>query len=73
MATCPKCYGPLSEGHKCRPVWIRRLRRQVGVTFIGGLLGGFVHILVAPAHVPIMGFVIGGLLFFGLNEAVRPE
>lgn len=73
MATCPKCYGPLSEGHKCRPVWIRRLRRQVVVTFIGGLLGGFVHILVAPAHVPVMGFVIGGLLFFGLNEAVRPE
>jgi hypothetical protein len=54
-------------------VWIRRLRRQVVVTFIGGLLGGFVHILVAPAHVPVMGFVIGGLLFFGLNEAVRPE
>jgi hypothetical protein len=43
-------------------------------TLLGGLFGGFVHILVVPQHtIPVMGFVIGGLLFFGLNEAVRPE
>ncbi|GMV20632.1 MAG: hypothetical protein AB7L71_16135 [Vicinamibacterales bacterium] len=54
-------------------MWIRRLRRQAGATVAGGLLGGVVHLLVAPAHVPVMGFVIGGLLFFGLNEAIRPE
>jgi hypothetical protein len=40
---------------------------------IGGSLGAFIHILIAPAHWPIMGFVIGGLLFFALNEAVRSE
>jgi uncharacterized membrane protein YccC len=52
---------------------VKRFRRQVIATLIGGLFGAFVHILVVPYHVPVMGFVIGGLLFFGLNEAVRPE
>lgn len=73
MATCPRCLGPLSEGHRCRPVWVRRLRRQVGATLIGGLFGSFVHLLLEPSHVPVMGFVLGGLLFFGINEGVRPE
>jgi uncharacterized membrane protein YccC len=52
---------------------VKRFRRQVLATLLGGLFGGFVHILVVPQHIPVMGFVIGGLLFFGLNEAVRPE
>jgi hypothetical protein len=73
MATCPRCHGALSDGHKCRPIWIKRLRRQAVATIIGGLLGAFIHVLIAPAHLPIMGFVIGGLLFFALNEAVRSE
>jgi putative copper export protein len=42
-------------------------------TLIGGALGAFVHILLEPAHLPAMGFVIGGLLMFAFNEAVRPE
>lgn len=40
---------------------------------LGGLFGGFVHLLLEPQHMPVMGFVIGALLFFGLNEAIRPE
>ena len=40
---------------------------------LGGLLGAFIHVLLAPEHLPIMGFVIGGLFFFGLHEAIRPE
>lgn len=73
MATCPRCLGPLSEGHKCRPVWVRRLRRQAAAILLGGAFGSFVHILLEPSHLPAMGFVIGGLLSFGLNEAIRPE
>lgn len=73
MATCPRCLGPLSEGHRCRPIWVKRLRRQAASSIITGLLGGFVQFLVAPEHLPVMGTVIGGLLGFGLNEAIRPE
>lgn len=73
MATCPRCLGHLSDGHRCRPIWVKRLRRQAGATLLGGLFGGFVHLLIVPEHLPVMGFVIGGLLFFGLNEAMRSE
>jgi hypothetical protein len=52
---------------------VKRLRRQAGAALLGGVFGGFVHLLVVPAHLPVMGFVIGGLLFFGLNEAIRAE
>ena len=71
MATCPRCLGPLSEGHHCRPIWIKRLRRQVIASFLGGIFGSFVQLLIAPEHPPIIGFVIGGLVFFGLSEAMK--
>ncbi len=73
MATCPRCLGPLSEGHRCRPIWIKRLKRQLSFTLVGGLLGAFVHALIATDHLPVMGFVLGGLLGFVFNEAIRHE
>jgi hypothetical protein len=71
MATCPRCLGPLSEGHRCRPIWIKRLRRQVIAGLIGGLFGSFVQILLEPRNPPVLGFVIGALVFFGVSEAMR--
>lgn len=71
MATCPKCLGPLSEGHHCRPIWIKRLRRQVIAVILGGVFGSVVQLMLEPKGPPVFGFVIGGLLFFGLSEAMR--
>jgi uncharacterized membrane protein YccC len=73
MATCPRCHGALSEGHKCRPLWIRRLWRQIGFTIFGSIAGAVIHLLVMPESVPVLGFVLGGLLFFGVHEAFRNE
>ena len=73
MATCPRCHGALSEHHKCRPLWIRRLWRQIVFTLFGALVGAIVHLLIAPAHFPVLGIVLGGLFFFGLHEAFRSE
>jgi hypothetical protein len=72
MATCPRCLGALTEGHKCRPVWIRRLRRQAGFALLGTLFGAFIQILTMPG-VPVLGPILGGLLFFSLHEALKPE
>lgn len=69
MATCPRCLGPLSDGHRCRPIWIKRLRRQVLASLFGGALGSFVQFLLEPKQPPVMGFVIGGLVMFALSEA----
>ena len=38
---------------------------------VGGLFGGFVQILLDPAHLPAMGFVIGGLFAFALSEGTK--
>ena len=66
MATCPRCLGSLTEGHKCRPIWIHRLKRQVAYVVTGGLFGAFVQELAMPSQYPVLGTVFGGLLFFGL-------
>ena len=71
MATCPRCLGPLSEGHRCKPIWIKRLIRQSIAVLIGATLGGVAQFLFDPAHVPAMGFVIGGLFAFALSEAMK--
>jgi len=71
MATCPRCLGPLSEGHHCRPIWIKRLRRQVVASILGGVFGSLFQLLIEPSTLPVLGFVIGGLLFFGISEAMR--
>jgi hypothetical protein len=52
-------------------VWIRRLIRQAIAILLGAMLGGFVQILLDPAHVPAMGFVIGGLFAFALSEGMK--
>lgn len=39
---------------------------------MGGTLGALVHVLAYPG-VPVVGFVLDGLVFFGLNEAFKDE
>ena len=71
MATCPRCLGPLSDGHRCKPIWVKRLIRQSIAILIGAMFGGLVQVLLDPIHVPAMGFVIGGLLAFLLSEGMK--
>jgi len=73
MATCPRCHGALTEGHRCRPIWIRRLRRQASYTLVGGVVGAGVQQLAVQPAVPVIGFVLGGLLFLMLHEAFNVE
>ena len=70
MATCPRCLGPLSDGHKCRPIWIKRVGRQASASFLGGVFGAFLSMLIWPSTPPVLGFVIGGLVGFLLSEAL---
>ena len=76
MATCPRCHGALSEGHRCRPIWVRIFIRRAIVSLVGGAIGSTIQVFalgLGTSAVPVMGFVIGGLLTFGLFEAMKPE
>ena len=73
MATCPRCHGALSEGHRCRPIWIRRLRRQITYALTGGVIGSIVQELAVKPAVPVLGFVLGGLFFLMLHEAFKAD
>ena len=70
MATCPRCYGPLNEHHRCRPRWIRRAIKQGVITLLVALLGALVSVAFWPQHVPVLGFVIGGALGYGLAVVI---
>ena len=70
MATCPRCLGPLQEGHRCRPRWVRRLPRQIGFTLVGATLGAVVQQALLGSPIPVIGFVLGGVLVFALHEVL---
>jgi uncharacterized membrane protein YccC len=73
MATCPRCYGPLNDHHKCRPRWVRRVIRQTLITFVGALVGILVSVVVFPHELPILAVVVGGTLGYGFAVVSRPE
>lgn len=71
MATCPRCYGPLSEHHKCRPRRVRRFIRQALVTALFAFVGLLVSMAFWPQHVPVMGLIIGGALGYGVSVVTQ--
>lgn len=61
MATCPRCYGPLSDHHRCRPRWVRRAIRYSIITVSLALVGGLIQLALWPHHdVFLLGLLIGG-------------
>lgn len=73
MATCPRCYGPLNEHHKCRPRWVRRFLRQALVTVLFALVGVLVSVVFWPHVLPVMGLIIGGALGYGVSVVTRAD
>jgi hypothetical protein len=43
----------------------------VAAVACGGVLGAVVHLWIQPASLPVMGAVIGGILFFELPELIH--
>jgi len=66
MATCPRCYGPLNDHHRCRPRWIRRALRRTIITIAVALIGALVSVAFWPQHVPVLGLIIGGTFGYGI-------
>ena len=73
MATCPRCYGPLNEHHRCRPRWIRKAIKQGLITLTIAMLGALVSVAFWPHHIPELGFIIGGTLGYGFATVVSSD
>jgi hypothetical protein len=55
---------------------VRIFIRRAIVSLVGGAIGSTIQVFalgLGTSAVPVMGFVIGGLLTFGLFEAMKPE
>jgi hypothetical protein len=74
MATCPRCFGALTENHKCpRRGIISAVTDALSTVGIGALLGGIAAIVVneqAPAALVIAAAALGAVLASALRQAV---
>ena len=75
MATCPRCKGHLTDGHRCP-----RGRAFVAIEIAGvALLGGFMGLLLVAVFDPRgqitdvdgVSAVAGALVAVGINRALR--
>lgn len=61
MATCPRCLGPLVEGHRCPPRLWRRVTRVLPAIAVGGVVG-IAACLVVEEHAGAVLVTIAGSL-----------
>jgi hypothetical protein len=75
MATCPRCKGHLTEGHRC-PRWRGLVALEIAAA---GLVGGLAGLLILAAFDPrgqiadldAVTFVVGAFVGIGINRFLR--
>ena len=74
MATCPRCFGALTEHHKCPPRSILSAMADAFSTVgVGGLLGGLMAIIIndqAPTSLVLAAAALGAVLASAVRQAV---
>jgi len=74
MATCPKCFGPLTENHRCPT--IGRLSRVTDALFtvaVGGVIGIVLSYMIEERPVPalvVASAALGAVLASAVRQAV---
>jgi hypothetical protein len=74
MATCPRCFGPLTEGHRCPHGRFKRIGEAVTTVVAGGILGALACFLLVenPADALVLAAAaLGGVLANAVRQAVR--
>lgn len=74
MATCPRCFGALTEHHKCPPRSIlSAMVDALSTVGVGGLLGGLMAIIIneqAPTSLVLAAAALGAVLASAVRQAV---
>lgn len=75
MATCPRCFGALTEDHRCPRGTFRRVTDAVTTVGIGGIIGALFCFAVddRPADALIVSAAaLGAVLATAVRQAIRP-
>lgn len=74
MATCPKCFGALTENHRCpRRSILGASTDALSTVGVGGLLGGIVAIIIndqAPTALVLAAAALGAVLASAVRQAI---
>jgi len=73
MATCPKCFGALTEHHRCPKGRLSRVTDALGTLSIGGVIGIVLIYMIDERPVPallVAAAALGAVLANALRQAV---
>jgi hypothetical protein len=74
MATCPRCFGALTENHRCpRRSIVSAVMDALSTVGVGGFLGGLLAIIIneqAPTALVIAAAALGAVLASAVRQAV---
>ncbi len=73
MATCPKCFGALTEHHRCPKARLSRVTDALGTPSIGGVIGIVLIYMIDERPVPallVAAAALGAVLANAVRQAV---
>jgi len=73
MATCPKCFGALTEHHRCPKGRLSRITDALSTLTIGGGIGIALSYVIEPRPVPallVAAAALGAVLANAVRQAV---
>jgi len=78
MATCPKCFGALTENHKCPKGRLSRVTDALSTVGVGGVIGVVLSYVIDERPVPalvVASAALGAVLASAVRQAIggRPS
>ena len=73
MATCPRCFGALTDDHKCPKGVLSRVTDAMSTVGIGGVIGAVVCFAIEDRPVGalvVASAALGAVLAFAVRQAV---
>jgi hypothetical protein len=73
MATCPKCFGALTENHKCPKGRLSRVFEALSTIGVGGVIGVVMSYVIDERPVPalvVASAALGAVLASAVRQAI---
>jgi hypothetical protein len=76
MATCPKCYGALTDNHRCPHGRLRRLSDSLVAVSIGAVVGVMLCFGLSDQPTPaliVASAALGAVIVNAVKQAIAPR